>query len=62
MVVYSISDINDGAQRHSRVLASHDVRNTYGFTPRINREMASGVRYMLSKGFGSPPLKPPQRD
>jgi hypothetical protein len=54
MVVYSISVINDRALRHSRVLASDDLRNTYGFTPRVNRELASGVRDMLAAqpGFG----------
>ena len=54
MVVHSASVINDRALRHSRVLASDELRNTYGFSPRINRELASGVRDMLAAqpGFG----------
>jgi hypothetical protein len=53
MVVYSISVINDCALRHSRVLPSDDLRNTYGSTPRINRE-ASSVRDIVAAqpGFG----------
>ena len=48
MVVHSASVINGRALRHSRVLASDELRNTYGFSPRINRELAAGVRDMLA--------------
>ena len=57
MVVYSISVINDCALRHSRVLPSDDLRNTYGSTPVLGSTVSwllvCAKKSLLSRGSAS---------
>ena len=54
MVVYSISVVDDRLLRHARVLASDDLRNTYGHSPRVIRDMVDDVRHMYAAIPGAP--------
>jgi hypothetical protein len=54
MVVYSISVVDDRLLRHARILASDDMRITYGHSPRVVRDMADEVRNMYAAIPGVP--------
>ena len=53
MVVYSISVVDDRALRHSRVIASDALRNTYGYSPAIVKDMVDSVRDMYASVPGA---------
>jgi len=49
MVVYSISVVDDRGLRHARIMASDELRHTYGHPPRVVAGLTDRAREMFAE-------------